>query len=111
MPPTRTPSGKSASFRLGLSTEAMLGSLPTGQGTRTAVAVPSDRELLDAVHRLEPQQQECVTLRFLQGLPVAQTAKIMGRTVSAIKRLQYRAVRTLARMVDGIASAEAAPQL
>jgi RNA polymerase sigma-70 factor (ECF subfamily) len=59
----------------------------------------SNEALLDAVHRLNDQQRECVTLRFLQGLSVAETADIMGKNEGAIKTLQYRAVRTLARLL------------
>jgi RNA polymerase sigma-70 factor (ECF subfamily) len=40
-----------------------------------------------------------VTLRFLHGLSVAETAKIMGKNDGAIKTLQYRAIRTLARLL------------
>ena len=59
----------------------------------------SNEALLGAVHRLNDQQRECVTLRFLQGLSVAETADIMGKNEGAIKTLQYRAVRTLARLL------------
>ena len=59
----------------------------------------SNSALLDAVRRLKPQQQECVTLRFLQGMSVAETARVMGKNEGAIKTLQYRAVRTLARLL------------
>jgi RNA polymerase sigma-70 factor, ECF subfamily len=59
----------------------------------------SNRALLDAVKQLNSQQQECVTLRFLHGLSVAETAQIMGKNDGAIKTLQYRAIRTLARLL------------
>jgi RNA polymerase sigma-70 factor (ECF subfamily) len=55
--------------------------------------------LLAAVKQLNPAQQECLVLRFLQGLSVAETAKIMGKNEGAIKTLQYRAVRTLAQLL------------
>ena len=38
-------------------------------------------------------------LRFLQGLSVAETADVMGRSEGAIKQLQLRAVRSLAKLV------------
>ena len=34
-------------------------------------------QLLDAVRRLKPEQQECIVLRFLQGLSVAETAAMI----------------------------------
>jgi RNA polymerase sigma-70 factor (ECF subfamily) len=55
--------------------------------------------LLDAVRRLKPEQQECIVLRFLQGLNVAETAGVMGRTEGAVKQLQLRAVRALAKLL------------
>jgi RNA polymerase sigma-70 factor (ECF subfamily) len=59
--------------------------------------------LLGAVRRLNPEQQECIVLRFLQGFSVAETAKAMGKNEGAIKALQYRAVRTLHRLLpDGM---------
>jgi RNA polymerase sigma-70 factor (ECF subfamily) len=58
--------------------------------------------LLTAVKKLNPDQQECIVLRFLQGFTVAETARTMGKNEGAVKALQYRAVRTLARLLpDG----------
>ena len=55
-----------------------------------------------AVKQLNPEQQECIVLRFLQGFSVAETAQTMGKNEGAIKALQYRAVRALARLLpDG----------
>jgi RNA polymerase sigma-70 factor (ECF subfamily) len=55
--------------------------------------------LLDAVKQLNSEQQECIALRFLQGMSVAETAKIMGKNDGAIKALQYRAVKSLSRLL------------
>lgn len=55
--------------------------------------------LLSAVKKLNPEQQECIVLRFLHGFSVAETAKAMGKNEGAIKALQYRAVRSLARLL------------
>jgi RNA polymerase sigma-70 factor, ECF subfamily len=55
--------------------------------------------LLEAVTRLNPEQQECIVLRFLQGFSVAETARAMSKNEGAIKALQYRAVRTLGRLL------------
>ena len=59
----------------------------------------TNRVLLEAVRQLNPEQQECIALRFLQGLSVAETAKVMGKNDGAIKALQYRAVRSLGRLL------------
>jgi len=36
-------------------------------------------------------------MRFLQGLSIAETARAMGRTEGAVKQLQLRAIRGLAK--------------
>lgn len=91
---------KSSRFRLEVTTGEMLDANEVERSPEESVLETlSNAALLDAVHRLNPQQQECVTLRFLQGLTVAETARIMGKNEGAIKTLQYRAVRTLARLL------------
>jgi RNA polymerase sigma-70 factor (ECF subfamily) len=91
---------KSSRFRLEVTTGEMLDSNQVEPSPEESVLESlSNAALLQAVRRLNPQQQECVTLRFLQGLSVAETARIMGKNEGAIKTLQYRAVRTLARLL------------
>ena len=48
-----------------------------------------------AIRMLVDDQQEVLILRFGQALSLQETADIMGRTISAIKSLQFRAVNTL----------------
>ena len=57
------------------------------------------RVLLEAVTKLGAEQQECIVLRFLQGLSVSETAVVMGKNEGAVKALQYRAVRSLSRLL------------
>ncbi|MEU6403738.1 ECF subfamily RNA polymerase sigma factor, BldN family [Streptomyces sp. NPDC046985] len=91
---------KSSRFRLEVTTGEMLDANEVERSPEDDVLEAlSNAALLDAVRRLNPQQQECVTLRFLQGLSVAETARVMGKNEGAIKTLQYRAVRTLARLL------------
>ncbi len=59
----------------------------------------TNAELLEAVRQLGSEQQECIVLRFLHGLSVAETAAAMGKNEGAIKALQYRAVRSLGRLL------------
>ena len=41
-------------------------------------------------------------MRFLQGLSIAETAAVLGRSEGAVKQLQLRAVRNLAKLLpDG----------
>ena len=79
----------------------------TGEIARYDVATPGiedgvvramDHEvLLASVRRLPVEQQECLVLRFLQGMSIAETAKALGRSEGAVKQLQLRAVRRLAK--------------
>ncbi|MDX2162246.1 MAG: sigma-70 family RNA polymerase sigma factor [bacterium] len=48
-----------------------------------------------ALRMLNAEQQEVLILRFGQGLNLEETADVMGKSVSAVKSLQSRAVNTL----------------
>jgi RNA polymerase sigma-70 factor (ECF subfamily) len=61
----------------------------------------SNEMLFEAVSALPPEQRDCILMRFIQGLSIAQTAAALGRSEGAIKQLQLRAVRSLAKSVPG----------
>jgi RNA polymerase sigma-70 factor (ECF subfamily) len=93
---------KSGRYRLEITTEDILetGPTQTTDGPENLVLDALTNEtLLTAVKKLNPEQQECIVLRFLQGLSVSETALAMGKNDGAIKALQYRAVRALARLL------------
>ena len=48
-----------------------------------------------ALRMLNADQQEALILRFGQRLPLQDTADIMGKSLSAVKSLQFRALETL----------------
>ena len=74
--------------------------VPVQEGPEAAVLAHLTNEaLLMAVRQLGAEQQECIVLRFLQGLSVSETARIMGKNDGSIKALQYRAVRALGRLL------------
>jgi RNA polymerase sigma-70 factor (ECF subfamily) len=78
---------------------------PEGSPEAAVVNHITNVTLLTAVKQLNPEQQECIVLRFLQGFSVAETAQAMAKNEGAIKALQYRAVRALARLLpDGFQS-------
>jgi RNA polymerase sigma-70 factor (ECF subfamily) len=58
-------------------------------------------ELLRCVSQLPSAQRECVTLRFLTGLSVAETAAVMRRAEGSVKALTHRGIRTLAKQLPG----------
>ncbi len=91
---------KSGRYRLEIATADMLEADRAQDGPEGEVldAMTNER-LISAVKQLNSEQQECVVLRFLQGMSVTETALAMGKTEGAIKALQYRAVRSLARLL------------
>jgi RNA polymerase sigma-70 factor (ECF subfamily) len=93
---------KSSRYRLEITTADILDAAPpaTADSPENQVLDALTNEtLLEAVRQLNPEQQECIVLRFLQGLSVSETALVMGKNDGAIKALQYRAVRALARLL------------
>jgi RNA polymerase sigma-70 factor (ECF subfamily) len=91
---------KSGRYRLEVATADMLEADRAQDGPEGEVLDSlTNATLLDAVKQLNSEQQECVVLRFLQGMSVTETALAMGKTEGAIKALQYRAVRALGRML------------
>lgn len=52
-----------------------------------------------ALRMLAAEQQEVLILRFGQALSLQETADIMGKSVSAVKSLQFRAVETLRQII------------
>ncbi len=101
---------KSGRYRLEVTTGDVLAADredrgPEGSPEAAVVDHITNVALLSAVKQLNPEQQECIVLRFLQGFSVAETAQAMGKNEGAIKALQYRAVRALARLLpDGFHS-------
>lgn len=95
---------KSSRYRLEQSTGEMADLSPSTSGPEQQVldGATTD-ELLRCVAKLNPDQQECIQLRFLQGLSVAETAQIMDRNEGAVKALQHRAIRRLGQLLpEGI---------
>jgi RNA polymerase sigma-70 factor, ECF subfamily len=72
---------------------------PEGSPEAAVIDHITNVDLLKGVKQLNPEQQECIVLRFLHGFSVAETAQAMGKNEGAIKALQYRAVRALARLL------------
>ena len=60
-----------------------------------------DTRLFEAIKTLKPQQGECLVLRFMHGLSLAETALVIGKSEGAVKQLQLRAVRALHRELGG----------
>ena len=91
---------KSGRTRLELTTEDMTAHDAVTEGPEDEVlASITNDALLEALGELPSEQQECLIMRFLQGLSIAETAQILGRSDGAVKQLQLRGVRNLAKLL------------
>ena len=89
---------KAGRTRLEMSTEDMTPHDDATDGPENAVIAGLTNEvLLKALTELPTEQRECLIMRFLQGLSIAETAAALGRSEGAVKQLQLRAVRNLAK--------------
>jgi RNA polymerase sigma-70 factor (ECF subfamily) len=91
---------KAGRTRLELATEDMGAHDAATEGPESSVlASLTNQALLEALTQLPTEQQECLVMRFLQGLSIAETAKVLGRSDGAVKQLQLRGVRNLAKLL------------
>src|SRR4051794_14979516 len=90
--------------RLELTTEDMgLHDDATDGPESTVLAGLTNEILLRALTELPAEQRDCLVMRFLQGMSIAETAAVLGRSDGAVKQLQLRGVRNLAKLMpEGI---------
>ena len=68
-----------------------------------AVATLTREALLAGIEQLNPVQRQCITLRYLRELSISETAQVMGKTETAIKSVQYKALRALRGLLQATA--------
>ena len=91
---------KAGRTRLEMTTEDMSPHDDTTEGPESAVLAGLTNEaLLTALTQLPDEQRECLIMRFLQGMSIAETAKALSRSDGAVKQLQLRGVRNLAKLL------------
>jgi RNA polymerase sigma-70 factor (ECF subfamily) len=95
---------KAGRTRLELATEDMGLHDDATEGPEHAVLASLTNELLlKALTELPTEQKDCLIMRFLQGMSIAETAAVLGRSEGAVKQLQLRGVRNLAKLMpEGI---------
>ncbi|CAN5312068.1 hypothetical protein BH09ACT12_BH09ACT12_18940 [soil metagenome] len=95
---------KAGRTRLELTTEDMGDHDAATEGPEAAVLAGLTNELLlEALTELPDEQRDCLVMRFLQGMSIAETAEVLGRSDGAVKQLQLRGVRNLAKLMpEGI---------
>jgi RNA polymerase sigma-70 factor (ECF subfamily) len=72
----------------------------TGDVEREAMDALETQSALARIASLPPDQAEVVLLRVVAGLPTEQVAAITGKRPGAIRALQHRALRRLAREIS-----------
>jgi RNA polymerase sigma-70 factor (ECF subfamily) len=91
---------KAGRTRLESTTEDMSTLDSAAEGPEGAVLASLTNEaLLEALSQLPAEQRDCLVMRFLQGLSIAETADVLGRSSGAVKQLQLRGVRNLAKIL------------
>jgi RNA polymerase sigma-70 factor (ECF subfamily) len=91
---------KAGRTRLEMTTEDMGQHDDATEGPESAVLASLTNEiLLEALTELPNEQKDCLVMRFLQGMSIAETAQVLGRSEGAIKQLQLRGVRNLAKLM------------
>jgi RNA polymerase sigma-70 factor, ECF subfamily len=75
--------------------------LPEPQSERTLDLALTHTELVGAMERLTEDQRRVVVLRFLQGMSIAETARSLGKTEDAVKKLQGRGLSMLKKGLSG----------
>jgi len=58
-------------------------------------------ELVSAMKKLTPAQQEVISLRFISGLPIAEVARTLGKREGTVKALQFNATVSLRKILSG----------
>ena len=98
---------KAGRTRLEMTTEDMGAHDDATEGPEEAVLAGLTNEiLLKALTELPTEQRECLIMRFLQGMSIAETALALERSDGAVKQLQLRGVRNLAKLMpDGLRDA------
>lgn len=72
----------------------------TGDAEAEAVELLTEREVLDLLARLTPDQRDVLILRIHADLTIDQIAKVMGRKPGAIKALQRRGLGRLKEILE-----------
>lgn len=91
---------KAGRTRLEMTTEDMGQHDDSTEGPETQVlATLTNEVLLTALTQLPDEQRDCLVMRFLQGMSISETASVLARSDGAVKQLQLRGVRNLAKLM------------
>lgn len=79
-------------------------SVPGGNAEADALQRMEDRNIVEVLAHLAPDQREVLTLRVVGDLTVEQVADVLGKSRGAVKSLQHRGVAALRRRLREAAS-------
>ncbi|WP_395547810.1 MULTISPECIES: RNA polymerase sigma factor [unclassified Lacrimispora] len=65
-----------------------------------ADSLTEKNRLEEAINRLTQEQQTVIELRIVKGYTVVETAKLMEKTEGAVRVMQLRAVKALAKLLE-----------
>lgn len=101
---------RSSRFRLEASVADVIdytGDLTAASAEDVVMARATAQQALQALQTLPADQQECLYLRHVLDLSVAETACALGRSQGAVRVLAHRGLGTLARRLDEAAEVSA----
>lgn len=81
--------------------EEIHGAADTSDPEDEVINTLQQAQVMKYLQTLTEEQQQVVMMRFVQGHNLQATAQLMGKTEGAIKQLQFRALQTLARLMQG----------
>ncbi len=91
---------KAGRTRLETSTDDMGAHDDATDGPEQAVLAGLTNEMLmGALAQLPEEQRDCLVMRFLQTMSIAETAAVLDRSEGAVKQLQLRGIRNLAKLM------------
>lgn len=70
-------------------------------GLELVLVKEEQQELLAALQRLTAEQREIVVLRFVAEHSTTEVAQLTGRSEGAVRVMQFRALKSLARLLGG----------
>ena len=68
-----------------------------------ALALLAEKEVVEVLDTLTPDQRSVLTLRVVADLSLEETAAVLGKDLGAVKSLQHRALSRLRRNLPGVA--------
>lgn len=58
------------------------------------------KQVRDAIRHLTPEQQQVISLKYLEEMSNEEVARVMRKPIGAVKSIQHRALRSLYRLLE-----------